>query len=63
MNAHNESFSASSLSGWEQSLAAKPKSSRLKVTFLRNESGMSKRCGKSVPQFSIKLKHDLSVFN
>lgn len=58
-----KNFSASSLTGCEQSLAAKPTSLRLKVTFLHNESGMPTRCGKSVPQFNIKLKHDPSVFN
>lgn len=56
-------FSASSFIGCEQSLAAKPKPLWLKVTFLHNESGMPERCGKSVPQFNIKLKYDPLVFN
>lgn len=54
---------ASPLTGWEHNLAAKPKSLWLKVTFLHNEFGMPKRCGKSVPQFNIKLKHNPSDFN
>lgn len=40
------------------SLVANPK-----VTFLHNESGMPKSCGKSVPQLNTKLKYDPVVFN
>lgn len=44
-------------------LVANPKSLCLKVTFLHNESGMPRSCGKSVPQFNTNLKYDPLVFN